>query len=70
MASYATTEKILPEHIFNDLLRFISCKYQKPLPNSLLIAQAFILQYPEYGKEFGLPAINKAIEDGIKQDLF
>lgn len=70
MASYATTPIILPKNVFNYLIRFISCKYQKPLPNSLLIAQAFILQYPEYGKEYGLPAINYAIEDGLKQGLF
>jgi hypothetical protein len=70
MASYATTQKALPEHVFNDIIRFISCKYLKPLPNSLLIAQAFILKYPAYGKEYGLPVINKAIEEGIKQGLF
>jgi hypothetical protein len=70
MAQYASAQIILPEHVLNDLIRFISCKYQKPLPNSLLIAQAFIIQYPEYGKEYGLPAINYAIEDGINQGLF
>jgi hypothetical protein len=70
MASYATTQKILQEHVLDDLIRFISCKYQKPLPNSLRIAQAFILQYPEYGKEYGLPIINGAIEAGIEQGLF
>ena len=70
MASYATTQKILREHVFNDIIRFISCKYQNPLPNSLMIAQAFILKYPDYGNEYGLPAINYAIEEGIKQGLF
>jgi hypothetical protein len=40
------------------------------LPNSLLIAKAFILTYPDYGKDYGLPAFNKAIEDGIKSGLF
>jgi hypothetical protein len=40
------------------------------LPNSLLIAQEFILRYPDHGKEFGLSAINYVIEDGIKQGLF
>jgi hypothetical protein len=70
MASYATTQMILPKHVLEDLIRFIYEKYQKPLPNSLLIAQAFILQYPEYGKEYGLPAMNYAIEDGIIQNLF
>ena len=70
MASYATTQIILPEHVLNDLIRFIYEKYQKPLPNSLLIAQAFILQHQDHGKEYGLPGINYAIEDGVKQGLF
>jgi len=70
MASYATTQIILPEHVLNDLIRFIDEKYQKPLPNSLLIAQAFILKHQDYGREYGLPAINYAIEDGIIQNLF
>jgi hypothetical protein len=70
MASYATTQMILPEHVLNDLIRFIDGKYQRQLPHSLLIAQAFILKYTVYGREYGLPAINKAIEDGIKQGLF
>jgi hypothetical protein len=70
MASNATTQIRLPEHVFDDLTRFISYNYPQNLPNSLLIAQAFILRYPVYGKEYGLPVINKAIEDGIKQDLF
>lgn len=70
MASHAKTQRILPENVFNDLTRFIHEKYQKQYPNSLLIAQAFILEYQDYGKEYGLPVINKAIEDGIKQGLF
>lgn len=53
-----------------DLINFIVTNYQKDLPNSLLIAQAFILKYQDYGREFGLPAINKAIEDGISADLY
>jgi hypothetical protein len=70
MASHATSQKKLPKYVFNDLIRFIYEKYQKQLPNTLLIAQAFILEYQDYGREYGLPAINKAIEDGINQDLF
>jgi hypothetical protein len=70
MSSHDTIKKILPEHVYNDLIRFITCKFQKPLPNSLLIAQAFILQYPDYGNEYGLPVINYVIEEGIKQGLF
>jgi hypothetical protein len=70
MASYATTQIILPKHVLEDLIRFINDKYQRQLPHSLLIAQAFILKYQDHGKEYGLPAINKAIEDGINQSLF
>jgi hypothetical protein len=70
MASYATTQITLQEHVFNDLIRFIHEKYQGHLPHSLLIAQAFILEHQDYGKEFGLCAINYAIEEGIKQGLF
>jgi hypothetical protein len=44
--------------------------YLKDLPNSLIIAQAFLIKYPEYGREFGLAAINDAIEDGIKRGIF
>jgi hypothetical protein len=70
MASPAMNQKKLPEHVLNDLIRFIHEKYQKRLPNTLLIAQEFILEYQDYGREYGLPAINKAIEDGINQGLF
>jgi len=70
MASYATTQIILPKHVCDDLIRFINDKYQKQLPHSLLIAQTFILKYTVYGREYGLPTINKAIEDGIKQGIF
>lgn len=60
----------LSDTVFDDLVSFISATYSNELPNSLLIAQAFILKYPVYGRKYGLPVINKAIEDGIKQGLF
>ena len=60
----------VPERVMNNLARFIYVTYPQNLPNSLLIAQAFILRFPKYGREFGLSAINYAIEDGIKQGLF
>jgi hypothetical protein len=60
----------IPEHVLIDLSGFISKNYPNNLPNSLLIAQSFILKYQEYGREFGLSAINYAIEEGIKQGLF
>lgn len=60
----------IPQSVFDDLSRFIYESYRFSLPNSLIIAQAFILKYPEYGREYGLPAINQVIENGIKQGLF
>lgn len=60
----------VPEHVLYDLRGFIIKSYPNYLPNSLLIAQEFILRHQDYGKEFGLPAINYAIEDGIKRGLF
>lgn len=60
----------IPENVVKVLTIFISYNYQKDLPNSLIVAQAFILKYPNYGKEFGLPAINSAIEEGIRQGIF
>jgi hypothetical protein len=70
MVSAAMSQLKIPNNVFDDLSRFIKEMYAKPLPNSLLIAQAFILKYPEYGTELGLPAINSAVEDGIKRGLF
>lgn len=60
----------IPEQVLIDLSSFISKNYPNYLPNSLLIAQAFILKHQDYGREFGLSAINFAIEDGIKHGLF
>jgi hypothetical protein len=60
----------LPKCLLDDLAIFIHGRYPESLPNSLLIAQAFILKYTEYGKEFGLFVINEVIEDGIKKGLF
>ena len=65
-----TIQLKIPESVLIDLSRFISKNYPNNLPNSLLIAQSFILKYQEYGREFGLSAINYAIEEGIKQGLF
>ena len=44
----------VPQHVIDDLDRFIFENYHKNLPNSLLIAQAFILKYSDHGKEYGL----------------
>jgi hypothetical protein len=60
----------IPMSVFDELIRYISAIYETDLPNSLLIAQAFILEYPDYGREFGLSAINSAIEEAIKEGLF
>lgn len=61
---------IIPQYVYNDLIRFISETYSHELPNSLLIAQAFILKYPDYGRKYGLTTINYAVEEGIRQGLF
>jgi len=61
---------IIPDIIYDDLIRFISERYPNCLPNSLIVAQAFILKYPDHGREYGLPGINKAIDDGIKSGIF
>ncbi|BBL64766.1 hypothetical protein MmazTMA_17430 [Methanosarcina mazei] len=44
--------------------------YYGRLPNSLLIAQAFIMKYPDYGRGYVFSLINKVIEDGIKEGIF
>ncbi len=63
-------QSLLPDYVFDELVRFVQGSDHDGLPNSLLIAEKFILKYPDYGKEFGLTEINKAIEDGIKRGLF
>jgi hypothetical protein len=64
------SQMILPKQVLDDLISFVSRKYSNCLPNSLLVAQAFILAHQYYGREFGLTVINEAIEEGIKQGLF
>jgi hypothetical protein len=60
----------VPQHVIDDLNRFISVTYRDVLPNSLLIAQAFILKHPDHGRMYGLPIINRTIEDAINEGLF
>ena len=60
----------VPDNVLNDLKGFIVENYSNYMPNSLLIAQKFILRHQDYGREFGLSAINHAIEDGIKEGCF
>jgi hypothetical protein len=60
----------IPDYVFDDICRFISENYSNNTSNSLLVAQAFCLKYQKYEKTFGLSAINKVIEDGIKCGLF
>lgn len=60
----------VPDNVLIDLKGFIVENYSNNLPNSLLIAQKFILRHQDYGREFGLSAINNAIEDGIKDGCF
>lgn len=60
----------LPQNVFEDLSSFIFEKYSNKLPNSLIIAQAFILKYPHHGNEYGLSVINTVIEEGINKGFF
>lgn len=60
----------VPQNVYDDLSNFISKTYNRDLPNTLIIAQAFILKYPAYGREYGLSTINSVIEEGIKHGLF
>lgn len=60
----------VPDNVLIDLKEFIVENYFNYMPNSLLIAQKFILKQQDYGREFGLSAINHAIEDGIKDGCF
>jgi len=60
----------VPDNVLIDLKGFIVENYSNNMPNSLLIAQNFILRHQDYGREFGLSAINNAIEDGIKDGCF
>jgi hypothetical protein len=60
----------VPKHVIDDLNRFISKNYSNNLPHSLLIAQSFILKYPEHGTKYGLSSMNYIIEDGIKRGRF
>jgi hypothetical protein len=60
----------VPDYVFDDICRFISENYSSNISNSLLIAQAFVLKYPDCGRKVGLSEINKIIEDGIKCGIF
>jgi hypothetical protein len=60
----------VPQYVSADLGRFIFANYGENLPNSLLVAQAFILANPDYGRNHGLTVINNAVEDGIKEGRF
>lgn len=62
--------EILEQTVLTDLKNFIAINYSDKLPNSLLIAQDFMLTYQNYGRELGLSLINSIIEDGIKKRHF
>jgi hypothetical protein len=52
----------VPQCVIDDLERFISEKYQENLPISLLIAQDFIMEYPDHGKNYSLFIINDLLK--------
>lgn len=53
----------VPQCVIDDLERFISETYQDNVPISLLVAQDFIMKYPDYGKNYSLFIINEVIEN-------
>jgi hypothetical protein len=59
----------VPEQVLVEISRYISVNYEKGLPNSLLIAQAFMLNNQEYGRRYGLPKLNEAVEYLINYDF-
>jgi hypothetical protein len=56
-----------PDQMMDDLREFIDKNYRGGLPHSLLIAEAFMLRYPDYGNQYGLTEIHAAVESLIKQ---
>jgi hypothetical protein len=58
----------LPAYVLNDLIKFIHETYRDGLPHSLLIAQAFLLEFKEYGKKYDLSIINDAVEEIIENN--
>jgi hypothetical protein len=68
---FAMIRLSVPDYVFDDICLFVSENYSNNMSNgSLLITQAFVLKYPDYGRKFGFSEINKAIEDGIKCGIF
>ena len=65
MPSY-TRHYSVADQVLIDLSRFIDENYHKDLPNSLIIAEAFIMKYQEYGRRYGLSMINYTVENLIK----
>lgn len=65
-----SSKKIPEQTVITDLKNFIKLNYNDKLPNSLLIAQDFMLAYQNYGRELGLSSINRIIEGGIKKGTF
>ena len=60
----------LPDHVLNDLNRFIQGIYSEEPLNSLIIAQAFCMKHPDHLKDFGLNAIYDRVEHIIKNIRF
>jgi len=51
----------LPDKVFDDLTKLISENHPKNVPHSLIVAQAFIMKYPDYGKKYDLSQISHAV---------
>jgi len=51
----------LPDKVFDDLTKLISENHPKNVPHSLIVAQAFIMKYPDCGKKYDLSQISHAV---------
>lgn len=64
-----TLHNTLPDYVFDDIIKFLSEYYPHNVPHSLIVAQAFILKYQDYGNKYDLSQISDAVEV-IKRDLY
>jgi hypothetical protein len=55
-------QKKIARTMLNDLEKFIHENYTGDLPNSLLIAQTFMLKFSDYGNDVDLSAILDAVD--------
>jgi hypothetical protein len=59
---------LIPENLLDDLSKFILTYYSTHPPHPMLIAQAFLLQFKDYGELFSLSMMTEAVEHLTKPD--